>query len=86
MYIARYSLKEEINGQGMAVREELSPLSGLICEIVNPVGQGNVIFVRKNCISETTGCGNHELYVPSLNFKYGCFMSPSVFNPLLCSL
>ena len=30
------------------MREELSPLSGLICEIVNSVGQGNIIFVRKN--------------------------------------
>ena len=47
MYIACYSLKAEINGRGMAVREELSPLSGLICEIVNSVGQENVIFVRK---------------------------------------
>ena len=32
----------------MAVREELSLLSGLIiCEIVNSVGQGNFTFVRK---------------------------------------
>ena len=25
----------------------LSPLSGLICGILNPVGQGNFIFIRK---------------------------------------
>ena len=32
----------------MAVREGLSPLSRLICEIVISVGQGNFTFVRKN--------------------------------------
>ena len=31
----------------MALRRGLSPLSGLICAIVNSVGQGNFIFVRK---------------------------------------
>ena len=36
------------------------PLSGLICEIVNSVGQGNFTFVRKSQgISNTYGCGNH---------------------------
>ena len=30
-----------------AVRGALSPLSGLICEIINSVGQGNFTFVLK---------------------------------------
>ena len=30
-----------------ALRGALGPLSGLICEIVNSVGQGNFTFVRK---------------------------------------
>ena len=33
------------------------PLSGLICEIVNSVGQGNFTFCQG--ISKTYGCGNH---------------------------
>ena len=37
-----------MSGEWLHVREELSPLSRLICEIVNSVGQGNIIFVRKN--------------------------------------
>ena len=37
-----------MGGEWLHVREELSPLSGLICEIVRSVGQGNVIFARKN--------------------------------------
>ena len=49
----------------MAVRGAVGPLSGLICEIVNSVGQGNFTFVRKKAgknhgISETSGCGNHD--------------------------
>ena len=36
----------------MAVRGGWRPLSGLICEIVNSVGQG---------ISNTYGCGNHAI-------------------------
>ena len=49
----------------MAVRGALGPLLGLICEIVNSVGQGNFAFVRKKSgkkhgISETCGCGNHD--------------------------
>ena len=31
----------------MAVRGGWRPLSGLICEIVNSVGQGNFTFVRE---------------------------------------
>ena len=31
----------------MTVREGLSPFSGIICEIVCSVGQGNFTFVRK---------------------------------------
>ena len=31
----------------MAVWGALSPLSGLICEIVNSIGQGNFTFIRK---------------------------------------
>ena len=31
----------------MTGRGAMSPLSGLICEISNSVGQGNVAFVRK---------------------------------------
>ena len=49
----------------MAVRGGWRPLSGLICEIVNSVGQGNFTFVREKSgksqgISNTYGCGNHE--------------------------
>ena len=42
-------LAESINKwvEGMAVRAALSPLSGLICEIVNSIGQGNFTFIRK---------------------------------------
>ena len=48
----------------MAVRGGWRPLSGLICEIVNSVGQGNFTFVREKSgksqgISNTYGCGNH---------------------------
>ena len=31
----------------MAVRGALNPLPGLICEILNSVGQGNLTFVRE---------------------------------------
>ena len=31
----------------MTGRGAMSPLSGLICEIANSVGQGNFTFVRK---------------------------------------
>ena len=48
----------------MAVRGGWRPLSGLIFEIVNSVGQGNFTFVREKSgksqgISNTYGCGNH---------------------------
>ena len=47
----------------MAVREELSLLSGLIiCEIVNSVGQGNFTFVRK----KSENFRNHCLWQPCL--------------------
>ena len=51
--------------KGIAVRGALGPLLGLICEIVNSVGQGNLTFVRKKTgknhgISGTSGCGNHD--------------------------
>ena len=51
----------------MAVRGGWRPLSGLICEIVNSVGQGNFTFVREKSgksqgISNTYGCGNHVKY------------------------
>ena len=62
MYIAHDLLKAEIKKwlEGMAVRGAVNPLSGLICEIVNSVGQGNFTFVRKKSgkiqgISETSG-------------------------------
>ena len=50
----------------MAVRGGWRPLSGLICEIVNSVGQGNFTFVREKSgksqgISNTYGCGNHAM-------------------------
>ena len=50
----------------MAVRGGWRPLSGLICEIVNSVGQGNFTFVREKSgksqgNSNTYGCGNHDL-------------------------
>ena len=37
------------------MRGGLSPSSGLMCEIVNSVGQRNFTFVRKK-----SGCGNHD--------------------------
>ena len=47
----------------MAVREELSLLSGLIiCEIVNSVGQGNFTFVKK----KSENFRNHCLWQPCL--------------------
>ena len=54
----------------MAVRGGWRPLSGLICEIVNSVGQGNFTFVREKSgksqgISNTYGCGNHDFLVES---------------------
>ena len=59
-------LAESINKwvERMAVRGGWRPLSGLICEIVNSVGQGNFTFVREKSgksqgISNTYGCGNH---------------------------
>ena len=50
----------------MAVRGGWRPLSGLICEIVNSVGQGNFTCVREKSgksqgISKTYGCGNHVI-------------------------
>ena len=47
MYTA--CLAESINKwvERMAVRGGWRPLSGLICEIVNSVGQGNFTFVRE---------------------------------------
>ena len=55
----------------MAVRGGWRPLSGLICEIVNSVGQGNFTFVREKSgksqgISNTYGCGNHVLFSVTL--------------------
>ena len=43
--------------------EGLSPLSGLICEVVNSVGQGNFTFFSKKSgkiqkISEISRCGS----------------------------
>ena len=64
----------------MAVRGGWRPLSGLICEIVNSVGQGNFTFVREKSgksqgISNTYGCGNHEHmpHVPSTDPKSICY-------------
>ena len=48
MYTARDLLKAQNKWvERMAVRGGLSPLSGLIWEIVNSVGQGNFTFVWK---------------------------------------
>ena len=47
IYTERDLLKAIIDGWMMAERVALSPLSGLICEIVNSVGQGNFTVVRK---------------------------------------
>ena len=65
IYTERDLLKAIIDGWVMAERVALSPLSELICEIVNSVGQGNFTVVRKKAgksqgISETSGCGNHS--------------------------
>ena len=67
----------------MAVRGGWRPLSGLICEIVNSVGQGNFTFVREKSgksqgISNTYGCGNYEFLKCKLNlhdfqFDKECF-------------
>ena len=61
----------------MAVRGGWRPLSGLICEIVNSVGQGNFTFVREKSgksqgISNTYGCGNHDLIFKSLLVEPCC--------------
>ena len=60
-----------MGGEWLHVREELSSLSRLICDIVNSVGQGpNVIFVRKklNFRNHCLWHCNQGLYVPySLN-------------------
>ena len=60
-------LAESINKwvERMAARGGWRPLSGLICEIVNSVGQGNFTFVREKSgisqgISNSYGCGNHD--------------------------
>ena len=37
--------------EGMTGRGAMSPVSGLICEISNSVGQGNFAFVRKEKVS-----------------------------------
>ena len=47
IYTERDLLKAIIDGWMMAERVALSPLSGLICELVNSVGQGNFTVVRK---------------------------------------
>ena len=36
-----------MGGGDQAVRAALNPLLGLICEIVNSIGQGNFSFIRK---------------------------------------
>ena len=44
------------------MRGGLSQSSGLICETVNSVDQGNFTFVRKSQgISEISGCGNYAV-------------------------
>ena len=48
-----------MGGEWLHVREELSPLLGLICEIVNSVGQGNVIICQ-----EKLNFRNHWLWQP----------------------
>ena len=58
----------------MAVRGGWRPLSGLICEIVNSVGQGNFTFVREKSgksqgISNTYGCGNHAFGIELFTFR-----------------
>ena len=57
----------------MAVREGLSASSSLMCEIFNSLGQGNFTFVRRKSeesqgISETSGCGNHEIGICCAQF------------------
>ena len=47
IYTARDLLKAVIYGWGMAEKGALSPLSGLISEIVNSLGQGNFTVVLK---------------------------------------
>ena len=49
----------------MAVRGGWRPLSGLICEIVNSVGQGNFTFVR-----EKSGKSQGKVREKSGNFKH----------------
>ena len=61
-------LAESINKwvERMAVRGGWRPLSGLICEIVNSVGQGNFTFVR-----EKSGNFKHLwLWQPCFNFSF----------------
>ena len=60
----------------------LSPLSGLICEIVNSVGQGNFTFVKKKSgrsqgTSETSGWG--QLFFSSL-YRISNFLPFRIFS------
>ena len=56
-------LAENINiwVEGMAVREGLSVLSGIIWEVIYSVGQGNLHLSGKSqgTLRNTSGCGNH---------------------------
>ena len=54
----------------MAVRGGWRPLSGLICEIVNSVALVREKSGKSQGISNTYGCGNHELVAVCLLDKW----------------
>ena len=82
-------LAESINKwvKGIAVRGTLSPLSGLICEFVNLIGQGNFTFIRKKSwktLAVATMAGQTSIIINhagswslwhSLNFNFIALLS-----------
>lgn len=71
----------------------MSPLAGLICEIVvNSLGQGNFLFFQKSQgtiqgNSKASGCGNHVLVMLFCNLMFheiplpgSTFESPKLWN------
>ena len=74
----------------MTLRGGFSPSSGLMCEIVNSVGQGNFTFFRKSQrISETSGCVQIKTTIFGTNEQSSYVFTPWLQQPVLllsCSL
>lgn len=61
----------------MTLRGGFSPSSGLMCEIVNSVDQGNFTFFRKSQrISETSGCVQIKTTIFGTNEQSSYFSTP----------